>query len=214
MPEPTMLGDLDGDLRRYFAITTSAAVPRRVTQLSARTLSSRRTPVAGLAAGALGTLATAALVVLGTTHLGSHGASTTSLPGGSQGAAGSAVGRSFGSAAATISYPGVDITRLADSGVRLLLPAGHGSAVLSPAQAQATAAAQLGASAGSPGPAVLAFAELPDRPQSGCLCWVVDVPVRGGVSMSPGGATLGTELVLVDSVTASPVAVLSGNGIP
>ncbi|MBJ7610353.1 MAG: hypothetical protein JF887_13120 [Candidatus Dormibacteraeota bacterium] len=211
MAEPTRSERLDGELRRYFAITTSAALPRRVTQLSARTLNSRRTPRSGLAAGAVGILATAALVVLGVTHLGSHGASTASLPGGSQAAA---VGRSFGSAAATIRYPGVDVARLADSGVRLLLPAGHGSAVLSPAQAQAAAVAQLGAGAGRPGPAVLAFAQLPDRPQSGCLCWVVDVPVRGGVSMSPGGATLGTELVLVDSVTASPVAVLSGNGIP
>jgi hypothetical protein len=212
MSEPTALtGDLDRDLRSYFALTTTTPLPRRVTEMSARTLGRRRSPVAALLTGGVGVLATAALVVILATRSGPHSSTV------SNGAAANG-GSAFESPskATAITYPGVDTASLARSGVQLLLPAGHGSALVSPAQAQADARAGLGSTAGPPGPAVLAFAQLFDRPQPAtCLCWVVDVAVTGGVAKSsPGAPVNGTELVLVDALNGRVVAALSGNGIP
>jgi hypothetical protein len=214
MSEPTALaGDLEGDLRRYFAVTTSTELPRGVREMSARTLGApRRRPMAALLGGGLGALATAALVFVVATHLGPHGGtSSSSLSAGS----GSAVGPAYAAPKAVIpiTYPGVDTIKLAEGGVVLVGPAGHGSAVLTAVQAQAGAQRTVGASAGTPGPAVLVFAELTAPPPSMCLCWAVDVPVRGGVSGQPAPAPQ-TELVLVDAVSGRIVAALSGPGIP
>lgn len=213
MSEPTALtSDLDDDLRRYFAVITAAELPRRVREMSARTLTARRRPLAALLAGAGGVLAAAALLVVLVTHAGMQGGvtggSSTALRRGA-GAPAAAVAL----APAVITYSGVDTSRLARTGTLLLPPAGHGSAVLSSAQAQAAAGAALGAKAGAPGPAVLAYAELIQRPQpTTCLCWVVDVPVRGGVVAA--APPLRTELVLVDALNGHIVNALSGNGIP
>jgi hypothetical protein len=216
MSEPTALtGDLEGDLRRYFAVTTSTELPRRVREMSARTLGApRRRPMAALLGGALGALATAALVFVVATHVVPHGGtSSSSLSAGS----GSSAGAAFAppQPVIRITYPGVDTTRLSASGVLLLAPAGHGSPVLTAGQAQAAAAGSVGDTAGTAGPAILAFVELADQPQpSTCLCWVVDVPVSGGVTAGPGSPSLHTELVLVDAVSGRIDAVRSGHGIP
>ncbi|MEO8897857.1 MAG: hypothetical protein ABI352_09430 [Candidatus Dormibacter sp.] len=213
MSEPTELtGDLDSDLRRYFAATTSTDLPPRVREMSARTLGApRRRPLAALLGGGAGALATAALVFLVATHVGSHGGDTSSsLSAGS----GSSGGAAFAPAqVAPVTYPGIDTTRLADGGVLLLSPVGHGSAVLTAAQGQAAARQSIGAGAGSPGPAVLTFAEVTTQPLSTCLCWVVDVPVQGGVAGKPAPSPQ-TKLVLVDADTGRIVAALSGHGIP
>jgi hypothetical protein len=214
MSEPTALaGDLEGDLRRYFAVTTSTDLPRRVSEMSARTLRSpRRRPMAAWLGGGLGALATAALVFVVATHVVPHGgASSSSLSAGS----GPSTGTAFAppQPVVPIAYPGVDTNKLAERGVALVAPAGHGSAALTPAQAQADAQRTVGTSAGTPGPAALVFAELTGPPASAFLCWAVDVPVRGGVSGQPAPAPQ-TELVLVDAVSGRIVAVLSGPGIP
>lgn len=213
MSEPTALaGDLEGDLRRYFAVTTSTELPRRVTEMSARTLGARRRrPMAALLGGGLGALATAALVFVVATHVVPHGGASGSLSAGSGPSAGAAFAPPQANIA--ITYPGVDTIRLAERGVALVAPAGHGSAALTPVQAQADGQRTVGARAGTPGPAVLVFAELTGPPASAFLCWAVDVPVRGGVSGQPAPAPQ-TELVLVDAVTGRIVAVLSGPGIP
>jgi hypothetical protein len=214
MSEPTALaGDLEGDLRRYFAVTTSTGLPRRVSEMSARTLvAPRRRSMAALLGGGLGALATAALVFVVATHVVPHGgASSSSLYAGAGSIAGPELAPS--KAAAPVVYPGVDTTKLAEGGMVLAGPAGHGSAALTPVQAQADAQRTVGTGAGTPGPAVLVFAELTGPPASSSLCWAVDVPVRGGVSGQPAPAPQ-TELVLVDAVSGRIVAVLSGSGIP
>jgi hypothetical protein len=213
MSEPTALaGDLEGDLRRYFAVTTSTELPRRVSEMSARTLGTpRRRSMAALLGGGLGALATAALVFVVATHLVPHGGASTSLSAGSGPSAGAAFAPQ--QPVVHIAYPGVDTTKLAERGVVLVAPAGHGSAALTPAQAQADAQRTVGTRAGTPGPAVLVFAELTGPPASALLCWAVDIPVRGGVSGQPAPAPQ-TELVLVDAASGRVVAALSGPGIP
>jgi hypothetical protein len=213
MSDPTALaGDLEGDLRRYFAATTSTELPRRVTAMSARTLvAPGRRSMAALLGGGLGALATAALVFLVATHVVPHGGASSSLSAGSEPRAGAAFAPPR--AALPIAYPGVDTTRLSASGVLLLAPAGHGSPLLTAGQAQAIAAGSLGDRAGTVGPALLAYAEMAGPPASTCLCWAVDVAVRGGVTGQPAPAPQ-TELVLVDAVGGRIVAELSGPGIP
>lgn len=215
MSEPTALtGDLEGDLRRYFAETTSTELPRRVREMSVRTLGApRRRPMAALLGGGLGALATAALVFVVATHLVPHGGATSSPFSTGSGSSGGAAFAAPPKAVIPIAYPGVDTIKLADGGVVLVAPAGHGSAALTPVQAQTAAQRSVGASAGTPGPAVLVFAELTAPPSSTCLCWAVDVPVRGGVAGQPAPAPQ-TELVLVDAVSGRIVAALSGSGIP
>ncbi len=214
MSDPTALaGDLREDLRAYFAMTTSTMLPRRVAQMSARTLVSARKPRAAWFAAAAGVVATAAVAVLVGTHALPQGGGSGSSLATANGAAGVAP-QDRAPAPATISYPGVDTAVLAMHGVRLLLPAGHGAPVLTPLQAQGAAAAAAGA--GTPGPAVLTFAELSDRsPVTSCLCWAVDVPVAAGpVQTSPGRPPQRTELVLVDGVSGRVVEAFSGNGVP
>jgi hypothetical protein len=214
MSEPSAhAADLEGELRRYFAVTTSTELPRRAAQMSVSTLGSpRRRPLAALLAGAGGLLATAALLVLIATHaghLGGAGGATSAVPEGSAASAGA------GYAAPGQPYPGVDAGRLALAGVRLLPPAGHGTALVGSGQAQAAAVASVGAGAGAPGPAVLAFAELSaPAQQTTCLCWAVDVPVRGGASVKRSSQPARTELVLVDARSGRIAAALTGNGIP
>jgi hypothetical protein len=220
MSEPTTLGALDSELRRYFAATTSTELPRRVGEMSARTLSARRRPIAALLAGATGVLATAALVVVIATHAGSPGGVTSGTSRALQKGAGAPAAAAPQLPApfppAVITDTGIDTNRLAASGTLLLRPGGHGTALVPTAQAQAAAAASLGAQAETPGPAVLTYAELSGRPQATtCLCWAVDVPVRGTVTQSTNASsTLRTELVLVDAVTGRVTATLAGNGIP
>jgi hypothetical protein len=215
MSEPsTLAGDLEGDLRRYFAVTTSTELPRRVREMRARTLSATppRRLMAALLGGGVGVLATAALVFVVATHVVPHGgASSSSLSAGS----GSSAGAAFGPAqpVVPITYPGIDTTRLSASGVLLLAPAGHGSPVLTAGEAQATAAGSVGDRAGTVGPSVLTFVELAGPPANTCLCWAVDVAVRGGVSGQPAPAPQ-TELVLVDAMSGRIVAALSRPGIP
>jgi hypothetical protein len=212
--EPTVPArDLDSELRRYFAVTTSAELPRRVRELSARTLGVRRRPGVGLLAGAGGALATAALLVLVATHAGHGGTSSavSSAPGAGVGPS-SALGQFE---PALIIYPGVDTTRLALNGTRLVVPAGHGIAGVSSSQAEAAAITATGAKQLARSPAVLAFAVFGKAPARSCLCWVVQVPLpagpyEGSVNPSP----LHSELVLVDAVTGRVTAVLTGNGIP
>jgi hypothetical protein len=215
MSEPTALaGDLERDLRRYFAVTTSTELPRRVAEMSARTLGApRRRPMAVLLGGGLGALATAALVFVVATHVVPHGGASNSLSSGSGSSAGSASAPS--QSVVPVAYPGVDTTRLSASGVLLLAPAGHGSPRLTAGQAQAAATGSVGDRAGTEGPAVLAFVELIDQSQPiTCLCWVVDVPVSGGVAAGPRSTSLHTELVLVDAVSGRIDGVRSGHGIP
>jgi hypothetical protein len=214
MSEPTLFsGDLEGDLRAYFALTTSTELPRRVREMGVRTLRSARFPGMAMLSGAAGVVVGAALVVVIATHAIPHGAATTGAgsaraPSGYQGAVAAP------SMTGTIAYPGVDTSRLASSGARLLLPSGHGSAAVTPAEAEVTAVAAVGADAQTPGPAVLTFAQIAGRPVVSCLCWVVDVPVRGGVALRSPGPALSTELVLVDAVSGHLVTALFGNGIP
>lgn len=214
MSDPTVLtGDLDSDLRRYFAVTTTTELPRRVREMNARTLSARRSPVTALLAGGLGVLATAALVFLVATQTGSHNGASNALSAGSGAAGAPSVAAPKGVSA--IAYPGVDTSRLSASGVLLLAPAGHGSSVLTAGQAGAAADSSVGGYAATSGPAILAFAEITNGPQpTSCLCWVVDVPVPSGVTASSGATSLRTELVLVDAVSGRIAAVLSGHGIP
>jgi hypothetical protein len=217
MSEPTALaGDLDADLRSYFALTTSTQLPRRVTEMSAARLRARRSPVTALLATAAGVVAIAALVFVVATHTGRPNATSGALSAGS-GAGGSrnAPALTAPKSVGPITYPGVDTARLAASGVLLLSPDGHGTALLSAGQAQAAAEGSVGATAYTPGPAVLAFAELTSQsPPSTCLCWAVDVPVTAASGTAAAATTSSTELVLVDAVTGRIAAALSGHGIP
>jgi hypothetical protein len=215
MSEPTALAaDLDGDLRSYFALTTSTQLPRRVMDMSAGTLRARRSPVMALLATAAGVVATAALVFVVATHTGPPSATSGALSSGSGGGGSANVpALTAPKSVGPIAYPGVDTARLAASGVLLLPPDGHGTAVLSAGQAQAAAEGSVGATAYTPRPAVLAFAVLTS--QSGpasCLCWVVDVPVTA--ASGTRAAAPRTELVLVDAVSGRIAAALSGHGIP
>jgi hypothetical protein len=221
MADPTVpSADLAGDLRQYFALTTATELPRAVRQMSVRTLDARRRGRLHLATG-LGALAALALLVVGVTHLGSSagsgGASLSSGAGPLSAAAPVQPGRPNGSSFGTesVGYPGVDAARLAQSGVMLLPPAGHGTAVLTPAQGLQAAASDLGAAAGTPGPAVLAFVVAPARTTPiSCLCWVVDVRISGSPTPDAQGNVTRTELVLVDADSGRIVAALFGNGIP
>ncbi len=211
MSDPRLdAGELGDELQSYFAVTTATPLPRGVADMSARTLPVWRRSMARWFAGATGALATAALVILVGTHALPHGGGAAL----SSSAAGPAA---FGPANAaprqslSFAYPGLDTALLAQHGVRLLSPAGHGTAVLTPTQAQQAASAAAGPSAGTPGPAVLADAEL-SAPATSCLCWAVDVPV--GAQPGPAASAGHTRLVLIDAVTGRTVAVLSGNGIP
>jgi hypothetical protein len=212
--------DLAGEMRQYFAATSGVALPRGVLSMGAQTMRARRRAVrrsfTTMFAGGGAALATAGLVVgIVAMRVGSNG----SL---------SAV-RSFAAApnngvasysASTIAYPGVDTSRLAQFGDILLAPAGHGSAQVAPGQARAVAAASQ-PNAETPGTAVLAWAQVTGslRPNT-CLCWVVDVPLTGGVGA--GGSLLTpptvpsarSVLVLVDAVSGRIFATLSAPGIP
>jgi hypothetical protein len=218
MPEPTMpAGDLGDELRRYFAATTSTALPRRVTDMSARTLAAGRNRVGGRLAAFAGGLAAVALLVLGVTQFVPHGGGADSaLSSAGAGIAELAPASRVPVEPDSIAYRGLDAVALAARGVRLLLPAGHGTPLVTEAQAQEAARAGAGGLAGSPGPAVLTFADLTDRSEPlSCLCWVVDVPVANGPGEgSSGTSAMGTELVLVDAVSGRIVDVLSGYGIP
>ena len=200
MPDQPMAAapDLADDLRRYFAITTATGMPSRVRAMSARTLQTRRRSFGPLLGGGGVVLATAALVVvLVASH---HGGTTSGLS-----SSGAAALPAKGAAPATLSYPGVDTSRLAQAGDVLQPPAGHGTAQVTAAQAQTAVAAQPGA--GLPGPAVLAWAQLGDAtPPITCLCWVVEVPIGGGVVSNPTAASPPTPptqnvLVFVDATT-------------
>jgi hypothetical protein len=213
MPESTAFtGDVEAELRRYFAATTSTALPGGVMRISARSLGRPRAPWTGWLAGGLGALATAALVAVVATHAGSQG-STASKALSAGGAAPQQSAVPNGSST-VIAYPGVDMTRLAASGVVLLDPAGHGSPSVTAVQAQAIAVSAIGSQAGTPGPALLAFVEAmpPAVAPTTCLCWVVDIRVGGNVAQGPPVARF--ELVLIDAMTRRVVAVLSANGTP
>lgn len=219
MPDqPALDGVLRGDLHTYFAATTSTALPRSVTDMSVRTLVGRRRSRRALLSSALAVAAAvaAALVVVTTTHLGvRQTADNASLSAGS-GTAPFEAPTALSRGQAPITYPGVDVAKLARGGVVLLAPGGHGAAIVGATQAQSTAATAVGAEAGRPGLAVLAFAELSTPSQHAtCLCWVVDVPDLVMVGLPPGGTPPPhTELVLVDADTGTVVATLTGNGIP
>ena len=187
MSDPTLSGELADDLRRYFAATTATPLPRRVAEVSARTLSQRRRSAVPWLASTAGVLAAAALVLLLGTHLphaGSGAALSSSAAGPAQ--LGSRAGISPQSAA--VSYPGVTAVVLAQHGVSLVAPAGHGTATLSAAQAQQLAVARVGRTAGTPGSAVLAFATVSDQStHATCLCWLVSVPA--GIGKQGSGQT-------------------------
>jgi hypothetical protein len=207
MSDPTMLA---GDLREYFAATTSTAMPRRVAEMRAGTLPYRRGRLREWLAAGTGALAAAVLVFLVATH----------IPQGGSGAALSTIGAAlrpgpgYGAPDAAVTYPGVDTAALADRGVRLLAPAGHGTASLTAAQAQAAARAAAGTAAGLAGPAVLVFAGVSDRgPAFTCLCWAVDVPTATG-NQGPGPLGQHSQLVLVDALSGRVDAVVTGPGVP
>ena len=217
MSEPSVpVGELEAELRTYFAVTTSTELPRRVREMGARSLQEQRSSrLAALFAGAFGLVAAAALVFVVIAHPGSQGASSSSTSfGGIAASAGPALAKPL--QGGTVAYPGVDSAKLAASGVVLIVADGHGPVVLSPAQAQAAATRAVGAMAGHPGPAVLATVQLLGGQQpSTCLCWVVDVPVTdGAVASSAAVLPPRTELVLVDAADGRIVAILTGHGIP
>lgn len=199
MPDQPMAAapDLADDLRRYFAITAVTGMPSRVREMSARTLQTRRRSFGPLLGGGGVVVATAAVVVvLAASH---HGAT-----GGGSATSGAAALPENGAATSTLTYPGVDTSRLAQAGDVLQPPAGHGTAQVTAVQAQTAVAAQPGA--GLPGPAVLAWAQLADTTAPiTCLCWVVEVPLSGGVSnpTAAGPPTPPTQnvLVFVDATT-------------
>jgi hypothetical protein len=216
MPSP----ELAAELQRYFAVTTGVALPRGVLTMSARTMRARRSSVrrsfTTMFAGGGAALATAGLVV-GIIAL-RHSSYDSSSASRSAAAAPANGGASY--TASTIAYPGVDTSRLAQFGDILRPPAGHGSASVSPAQAQAAAAASQ-PNAGTPGTAVLAWAQVAGGLQPNtCLCWIVDVPIAGGVGAGarlltpPTIPSASTVLVLVDAATAHIFAILSAPGIP
>lgn len=210
MPDPTPLPiGLEDGLRSYFAATTSTGLPRAVRDLSARTLSRRRTRWADATPWMASAAAVAAIVLVVVLGRGGRTATTGSeSQTGLQPGAGAAA---VAPAPVLLQYPGVDVQELAGSGPTLLDPAGHGTPLLAAASAQGTAVSAVGSGAGSPGPAELAYARLGRTSAAPtCLCWVVDVPVNTGAS----AATARTELVLVDARTGRVVAALTGNGIP
>lgn len=217
MPEPAIPGaDIAADLRTYFAVTTATELPRGVREMSARTLTARHRHRRTLLATATAGLAGVAAVFVLATGIGSHGLSgSPSLSAGS-GAAPFAPAAGISSRGTPVTYPGVDVTRLGQSGVHLLSPSGHGTAVLSPAQAQADAAAGVAARVGAPGPAVLAFVIESGQPQPAtCLCWVVAVPVAQAASGSQSAVpAVVSDLVLVDADSGRIVAALPGTGTP
>jgi hypothetical protein len=222
MPEQPMMSlpELTTELQRYFAITTDAELPRGVGEMSARTMRarrrSRRHSLTTLFGSGGAALATAGLVIaiIALRH-GSYDSTSASR---SAAAAPANGGASY--TASTIPYPGVDTSRLAQFGDILLPPVGHGSAHVSPAQAQVAAAASQ-PNAEAPGTAVLAWAQVAGslRPNT-CLCWIVDVPIKGGVGTGarlltpPTIPSAGTVLVLVDAATGHIFATLSAPGIP
>ena len=220
--DPTLSApDLADDLRRYFALTTAVALPAAVRGVDARMLQGRRRTLTiggrpmGALLGGLGAAAAAVaaiVILLAGHHFGAAGSTTSSFAG--SGPAGALA------APAAVVYPGVDIAALARSGTTVSSPAGHGLAELTSAQAQARAAAgQVNAEA--PGPAVLVWAQLAaPAPASTCLCWIVDVPIQGGVVNDskalarPGIPPAQTVLVFVDAATGRVVDTLSAPGIP
>ena len=217
MPSP----ELAAELRQYFAATTGVDMPRGVRSISARTMRARRRSVrrslTTLFAGGGAAVATAGLVVgiIALRHE-SYDSTSASRPA----VAAPAFGGNGTFEPSIILYPGVDTSRLAQFGDVLLPPDAHGSARVTPAQAQAAAVASQ-PHAGAPGPAVLAWAQVTGglRPNP-CLCWVVDLPITGGVGV--GGTLLTpptipsarTVLVLVDAATGRIFATLSAPGIP
>ena len=217
LPSP----ELAAELRRYFAATTGVALPRGVLSMSARTMRARRRSVrrsfTTMFAGGGAALATAGLVV-GIIAL-RHGAYDSTSASRSAAAA-PALGANGTFAPSIILYPGVDTSRLAQFGDILLPPDAHGSAQVTSAQAQAAAVASQ-PNAETPGTAVLAWAQVAGglRPNT-CLCWVVDVPITGGVGVGarlltpPTIPSARTVLVLVDSVSGRVFATLSAPGIP
>jgi hypothetical protein len=208
MPDDAMATppDLGDDLRSYFAITTATELPRRVREMSARTLRPRRRSYGPLLGGGGAVLATAALaVVIVGLHHGTGGAGST--------ASGAAeLPAKAAAPQATISYPGVDTSRLASAGDVLQPPAGHGTALVTAVDAQAAAAGRPGA--GLAGPAVLAWAQLRDTsPPTSCLCWVVEVPIVGAASGGPAPTLpIHSVLVLVDATTGRLVDTLAVPG--
>jgi hypothetical protein len=222
MPDqtPVLSPELAADMQRYFAATTGVDMPRGVLAMSARTMRSkqrsvRRSLTTVFASGGAA-LATAGLVVAVIALR--HGTYDNSSALRSAAAAPAHGGASY--TASPIAYPGVDTSRLTQFGDFLLSPVGHGSARLTAAEAQAAAAASQ-PKAETPGAAVLAWAQVAgnQRPNT-CLCWVVDVPLTGGVGA--GGTLLTpptlpsarTVLVLVDAVSGRIFATLSAPGIP
>jgi hypothetical protein len=217
MPSP----ELAAELRQYFAATTGVALPGGVLTMSARTMRARRRSVrrsfTTLFAGGGAALATAGLIV-GIIAL-RHGSYDNSSA--SRSAAAAPVFGSFAPyTGSTVPYPGVDTSRLAQFGDILLPPDGHGPALVSAAQAQ-TAAATSQPNAETPGTAVLAWTQVAgsQRPNT-CLCWVVDVPITGGVGAGarlltpPTIPSARTVLVLVDAESGRIFATLSAPGIP
>jgi hypothetical protein len=213
--------ELVADLRRYFAITTTPELPRQVLEMDARSLSGRRRRLPGKALGAGAAVIALAVVVVGglTAHVPPFGDATESQKSAAPGSAGFGAARVPTALGATITYPGVNTTMLAANGVaRLLPPAGHGTASLSAPAAQSAAVTAAGYGAQAPGPAILAWVEDLSRPDT-CLCWVVDVPLAGGVPQAvrrPGPSTgvARTLLVLVDAADGRIVDTLSAPGIP
>ena len=213
--------DLAADLAQYFALTTAVPLPPGVRRVDARMLAGRRHPM-GIGGRALGALvggagavaaAVAAVVILAAGHhLGAIGSSGLSSPA-DRGAGAVAVPEA-------VAYPGVDLSALGRSGYAISSAAGHGVAALTPAQAQ-TAAANAQANAEAPAPAVLVWARFEAQPQRGaCLCWIVDVPIRGGVANDlnalgrPGIPAARTVLVFVDAASGRVVDTVSAPGIP
>jgi hypothetical protein len=216
MPSP----ELAAELRQYFAATTGVALPRGVASMNARTMRARRRSVrrsfTTMFAGGGAALATAGLVV-GVIAL-RQGSNDSMSAERSAAAAPAHGGASY--IASTIAYPGVDTSRLAQFGDILLSPAGHGGAQVPAADAQAAAAASQ-PNAEVPGTAVLAWAQVAGRQRPNtCLCWVVDVPIKGGADASlrlltpPTDPSARTVLVLVDAVSGRIFATLSAPGIP
>jgi hypothetical protein len=213
--------DLADDLRRYFALTTAVALPAAVRRVDARMLAGQRRALTiggrpmGALLGGLGAAAAAGaaiVILIAGHHFGAAGSSASSFAG--SGAAGALA------APAAVMYPGVDVAALARSGTTVSSPAGHGASQVTAAQAQAAAVtAQVNAEA--PGPAVLVWAQLAaPAPASTSLCWIVDVPIQGGVVNDskavarPGIPPPQTVLVFVDAATGRVVDTLSAPGIP
>jgi hypothetical protein len=206
-------GDLENELRGYFALTTSTELPRRVREMGVRTLVRRQRRSAWLPGG-VGALAAAALVLVIVTlaRPGTQGGTNLSLSNGAGGSAGSAF--QAPAALAPLAFGGIDAKRLATSGVRLLQPPAGARVTLSAAAAQAAAVAAVGGGAGTAAPAVLTLAQLAHAQQGSCVCWAVEVPVGAATTANAGASPRRFELVLVDAVTGRIDAVLSGNGIP